>query len=195
MSKELPLLPGFYYHIYNRGNNGENLFIEPRNYDYFLKLYGHHIYPIAETYAYCLMKNHFHLLVRIRPEPDLPGFKNLAGLDYSKAFSNLFNAYSKAINNAYQRTGSLFEKPFKRIVVDSDSYFVQLVNYIHHNPQKHGFTVDFRTYPHSSYRTIIKQKVTRLEVNRVLEWFGSHDTFIKLSECLDENSIKHLLVE
>lgn len=64
MSKEIPLLSGQYYHIYNRGNNGENLFREERNYAYFFKLYIHYIYPIADTYAYCLMRNHFHLLVR-----------------------------------------------------------------------------------------------------------------------------------
>jgi hypothetical protein len=54
--------------IYNRGNNGENLFREQRNYPYFLKLYAKHIEPIAETYAYCLLRNHFHLLVKIKDE-------------------------------------------------------------------------------------------------------------------------------
>ena len=60
-----PLQPGVYYHIYNRGNNGEDLFREDRNNLYFLKLYEKYIHPIAEPYAYCLLKNHFHLLVRI----------------------------------------------------------------------------------------------------------------------------------
>ena len=116
MSEQIPLVSGYYYHIYNRGNNGANLFIEARNYNYFLKLYIKHIYPIADTYAYCLMGNHFHLLVKMKPaSTDLPGFKNLEGLDYSQAFSNLFNAYTKSINRAYNRTGSLFQKNFKRI--------------------------------------------------------------------------------
>jgi REP element-mobilizing transposase RayT len=139
MTKETPLLNGHYYHIYNRGNNGENLFPEERNYHYFLKLYIRYIYPIADTYAYCLMKNHFHLLVRINPKPDLPGFKNLEGLtqrNYSQSFSNLFNAYTKAINKAYDRSGSLFEKNFNRILIDTDRYFVHLISYIHRNPQK-----------------------------------------------------------
>jgi REP element-mobilizing transposase RayT len=57
------LSPGNYYHIYNRGNNGEPLFFEEENYIYFLKLYDKYISPIAETYAWCLMKNHFHFLV------------------------------------------------------------------------------------------------------------------------------------
>ena len=61
-----PLHPGVFYHIYNRGNNGEDLFIEARNYPYFLALYAKYVEPVAETFAYCLMKNHFHLLVRIK---------------------------------------------------------------------------------------------------------------------------------
>jgi len=177
MSQETPLINGHYYHIYNRGNNGENLFFEERNYDYFLKLYIHYIYPIADTYAYCLMKNHFHLLVRINPKLNLLGFQNLEGLNYSQYFSNLFNAYTKSINKNYHRTGSLFEKNFKRILIDDDSYFVQLVCYIHRNPQKHGFTKDFRTYAYSSYQTISQQKQSRIESQQVLEWFGSLQSF------------------
>jgi hypothetical protein len=66
MSKPTPLRYGEYYHIYNRGNNRENVFIEERNYPYFLKLYAKHVEPIADTYAYCLLRNHFHVLVRIK---------------------------------------------------------------------------------------------------------------------------------
>jgi hypothetical protein len=66
MTKPEPLQFGQYYHIYNRGNNGETLFCEDRNYPYFLELYAKYIEPVAETYADCLMSNHFHLLVRIK---------------------------------------------------------------------------------------------------------------------------------
>ncbi len=66
MTSPAPLQYGQYYHIYNRGNNRENIFIEERNYRYFLKLYAKYIEPIAHTYAYCLLRNHFHFLVRIK---------------------------------------------------------------------------------------------------------------------------------
>ncbi|MCP4698782.1 MAG: hypothetical protein GY862_18310 [Gammaproteobacteria bacterium] len=194
MSKTIPLVGGQYYHIYNRGNNGENLFREERNYMHFLKLYICHIYPIADTYAYCLMKNHFHLLARMKP--DLPGLNNLKALDtpdYSQAFSNLFNAYTKAINKAYQRSGSLFEKSFNRILVDSDSYLTHLVCYIHRNPQKHGFTDNFRAYPYSSYQTITQHKNSRIERQQVLDWFGSIKSFEAYHEQFDEMKIKHLI--
>jgi len=130
---------GKYYHIYNRGNNREDLFKEEKNYEYFLRLYAYHLDPVADTFAYCLLKNHFHLLIKVKEH--LPGLQNLEDvLPASKAFSNLFNAYTKSINKAYKRSGSLFQKNFRRIEVSSDKYFTRLIHYIHFNPQKHRFT-------------------------------------------------------
>lgn len=60
-----------YYHIYNHANGDENLFREQKNYEYFLKKYKQHISPIAETIAWCLMPNHFHLLVKIKTEEEI----------------------------------------------------------------------------------------------------------------------------
>ena len=65
------LEPDHFYHIYNHANGIENLFRTEDNYHYFLKKYHQHISPIAETWAYCLMPNHFHFLVRIKEEKDL----------------------------------------------------------------------------------------------------------------------------
>ncbi len=190
MLKQIPLISGQYYHIYNRGNNGENLFFEERNYEYFFKLYIRYIYPIADTYAYCLMKNHFHFLIRIKLDADLTG---LSKPDYSKQFSNLFNAYTKAINKTYQRTGNLFQRPFKRILVNSNYYLANLVSYIHRNPQKHGFTDDFRTYPYSSYQTIYQQKKSRINGQEVMKWFHNPRSFVEYHKKLDEMEIQHLI--
>jgi hypothetical protein len=66
MSGPVPLQDGYFYHIYNRGTNGEPLFREDRNYRHFLKLYATYIAPIAKSYAYCLLNNHFHFLLCIR---------------------------------------------------------------------------------------------------------------------------------
>lgn len=78
MTNPVPLEHGQYYHIYNRGNNRENLFVEERNYLYFLKLYGQHIEPVASTFAYCLLPNHFHILVQIKEVEDLTGLQDLS---------------------------------------------------------------------------------------------------------------------
>jgi len=80
MPKLIPLQPGQYYHLYNRGNNRENIFREERNYTYFLRLYAKHIEPVAETYAYCLLRNHFHVLVKIRDAEHLTGLRDLSGV-------------------------------------------------------------------------------------------------------------------
>lgn len=169
---------GKYYHIFNRGNNREDLFKEEKNYDYFLKLYAHHIDPAADTFAYCLLKNHFHFLIKVKEH--LPGLQNLEGVVHaSNAFSNLFNAYAKSINKVYKRSGSLFEKNFRRIEVSSDKYFTRLIHYIHFNPQKHRFTEDFRTYAHSSYQLILSDKQTNIQRVKIIDWFGGRNDFIE----------------
>ena len=71
MTSPTPLLYGTVYHIYNRGINGENIFIQEKNFSHFLTLYTKYIEPVAETYAYCLLRNHFHLLVRIKSEAEI----------------------------------------------------------------------------------------------------------------------------
>ena len=174
MSKPVPLQPGRYYHIYNRGNNRENLFHEERNYRHFLTLYARYVASVADTFAYCLLKNHFHLLARIKTsgEYDRPQARNP-----SQQFGHLFNAYSKAINKAYNRTGSLFEHPFERIEVTSEPYLVRLMTYIHHNPQRHGFVADFRDWPYSSYHALCSARPTRLQRDEVLAWFGGAAQF------------------
>ena len=95
----------------------------------------------------------------------------------SHAFAVLFSTYTKASNRAYARSGSLFEKPFKRKVVDNDRYFACLVAYIHRNPQKHGFVDDFRDWPYSSYAAVLSTKPTRVQRNRVLGWFEGRAGF------------------
>jgi len=185
---------GRYYHIYSRGNNRENLFVEERNYRYFLELYAHYIEPIAETCAYCLLRNHFHLLVRIKDLDDLTDAEDLTGLGKpvtsgpppGRAFSNLFNAYAKAINKACGRTGCLFQRPFGRIEVTSDAQFAWLVVYIHRNSQKHLFVDDFRDWPYSSYHALLSAQPTRLKREAVLGWFDGPAGAVALHRLGDE---------
>jgi len=258
-SKEIPLEHGGYYHIYNRGNNGERLFHTPANYQHFLRLYDKYIDPIADTFAWCLMGNHFHLFVRIKeegeigywvdlnasgsvdsgrfkwktshnlPESEGPGSVmgtegqgNVMGTEGPgsvmvtegtgsvmgtegqgvvnrlkpvphRMFGHLFNAYAKYLNLRVGRTGSLFEKNFHRIPVDSDRYFQNLVVYIHQNPVHHGFTDDFRDYPWSSYGSIISAKATKLRRKEVLDWFDGRENFIYTHKLIvDGDIIEHL---
>jgi len=71
MEVKIPLEPDKYYHIYNHAVGGDNLFCSNENFNYFLQKYKHYITPIADTFAYCLMPNHFHLAVRIKSKKEL----------------------------------------------------------------------------------------------------------------------------
>jgi REP element-mobilizing transposase RayT len=164
MIKTIPLEYETYYHLYNRGNNSEIIFREESNYLYFLKLLKKYILPVADIFAYCLLNNHFHLLVRIKEEDKIT-------VNIEKSFSNLFNAYAKAFNKRFERTGKLFEERFKRKKVEDESYITELIYYIHSNPQKHGILKDFRDYPYSSYNIILSDKITSLKRKEVVDWF------------------------
>ena len=186
-----PLQANAIYHIFNRGVNGEDIFKENRNYRYFLEKYAAYIEPIAKTFAYCLLKNHFHIAIQTKSEEEILAFHALKhpkkteqpiNLILSRQFASLFNGYAQAINKAKDRTGGLFEEPFRRILVDNDDYQRELIVYIHRNPEKHGFVADFRDYGHSSYHSILGNEPTRLLRNETLELFGSESIFKKAHE-------------
>ena len=163
----------------------------------FSMLYAKYIEPVADTYAYCLLRNHFHLLVRIEEEQEIRSGVSLKTGQIpspTQQFSNFFNSYAKGFNKTYRRTGSLFQRPFGRIRVSTDAYFVNLVHYIHFNPQKHGFVNDFREYPYSSYQTICSDMPTRLNRDNVLEWFNGRESFESIHRTLtDDKTIAHLI--
>lgn len=179
MNKFELLVPGQFYHIYNRGNNREDIFFEDENYYYFLKLYDKHVNSIADTYAYCLLKNHFHVLLKIKSGEEL---SEKYDRDFSKlflSFANLFNSYAKSINKRFNRSGSLFEERFKRKTIITNNYLTQIIYYIHINPQKHNIAKDFRNYPFSSYISILSEGKTKLKREEVINFFGSKEDFIE----------------
>ena len=187
------LIQGEYYHIYNRGNNREDIFLEDKNYFYFLDLFKKYISPLADLYVYCLMKNHFHLLVKIKEAGKIELKHSTSEIvdkfepeelqkHVSRSFSNFFNAYAKAINKMYNRTGSLFQERFRRKLINKESYFTEVTFYIHANPQRHGFTNDFRNYKHSSYQSLLSHLPSLLKRDEVMDWFGGKDSFAKYHE-------------
>lgn len=113
----------------------------------------------------------------------------------SNQFSHLFNAYSKAINKRYHRTGSLFEHPFRRIPVSTNEQLKYLVYYIHHNPIHHGFCEHFLEYPWSSYLTMLSPKQTKLSRNKVLEWFENKTYFEEYHSKEQVEKFKELIID
>jgi len=182
-----PLIEDTYYHIYNCGNNKEDIFIEEENYEYFLSLIKKHLLDVSDILSYCLLKNHFHLLIKTKI--------NVGSKNISQQFSNLFNAYAKAINKKYNRTGSLFKDRFSRIKIINEDYLKSLIVYINTNPVHHNFTDDFSTYKYSSYTSIISDKPTLLLRTFVIDLFEDKENFKYVHNNKQAKILKELLLE
>lgn len=187
-----------FYHIYNQGNNGENLFYNNKNYIYFMQKLDWYLSDFLELYAFCLMPNHFHLLVRIKEikeldeelrktaaafqpvrsqRPNRFGESDIYSLFISNRFRLFFMSYSKAINKQTGRKGSLFRDNFKRKEINNLQYLQNTVVYIHRNPLHHGFEEDFRDYRWSSYDRILEDRITKLKKQEVLDWFEDKENY------------------
>ncbi len=174
-----PMIEGQFFHIYNCGMNSEDLFKEKKNYYYFLKQFFFYCGEVLDTYAGCLLKNHFHLVAYVKENVQVPR-KNGEGmfrLNASKQLSHFFNSYAQSINKMYWRTGPLFESPFERKLIDTPDYLRLAICYCHHNPQLHGFIEDFRDWEHSSYHNIIINDNTLVASQKVIEKFGDTARF------------------
>lgn len=99
------------YHIYNQGNNKQKIFFEDRNYLFFLKKIKTHITPYADVLAWCLMPNHFHLMVRVKIET---GGTTLSRTpSFNASIGIMLASYTRAINKQQNTTGSLFRSKTK----------------------------------------------------------------------------------
>lgn len=184
------------YHVYNRTNNKEQLFLYEENCQYFLEKYRYYLGHLADTLCWCLLPNHFHFLVSIREDLEiasiLKGIKTRA-LSPTESrflegactlnelirlnFRRFFQSYAMSFNKYYKRNGNLFYRPFKRIQVENPYHLSQLVVYIHTNPVKHGTSNNYRTYPWSSYQEYIRNVKGLVTKEPVLDIFGSITSF------------------
>ena len=155
-----------YYHIYNRGINGGDVFFKDENKMFFLKQLNKYLSSKILIYAYCLLDNHFHLVIKLIKEGEI----------VTQCLSNFFNSYVKAVNKQNNRTGSLFEKHFKRIKLDSEEYLKQLIIYTHLNP-KHHLDLDFEDFKFSSYKAYLSEKPTKIQREEILKLFDGIDNF------------------
>jgi len=185
------LVCGETYHIYNKAVGNELLFRTDDDYQYFLRKLSRYILKVADIYTYCLIPNHFHILLKIKESNEISLLAKTNEDNYSKylmnTFSNFFNSYSKSYNKIYQRQGRLFILPFKRIIVEDDDYFIVLINYIHRNPLHHGLVKQFPEWKYSSYQTFLSEKATNIDRCEVLSYFDSTDDFVDYHE---ENKTK-----
>lgn len=150
---EIKLEPEKVYHIYNRAHGSEKLFLNENHYYEFLQKYALYIPPIADTLAYCLLPNHFHIMVKLKDPHfiEVPDFNEVSySSKISKQFGKLFSSYSQWFNLKTERKGGLFMSGFKRKPVEDPFYFTELFGYIHTNPVKHGLVEDAMDWTFSS---------------------------------------------
>ncbi len=176
-----PIQPGKYYHLFNRGINRQTVFFSTANYHYFLKLIRKYLGNHCEVFAYSLLPNHFHLIVKINDGPPLQEDsmdEDKLGKQFSNQFRRLIISYTMAINKQQKRSSSLFDTRYKRLLVDSEEYLKYLVFYCHFNPVKHELTSDFSSYKFSSYRAYLSSQPTHINKAFILELFGGIEEFI-----------------
>lgn len=172
---------GNIYHLYNQGNNRGLIFFSQENYHYFLRKIAEHILPFADLLAWCLMPNHFHLIIAIQ--------KSLEPYELNNSIAVMLRSYTRAINIQEKRTGALFREGTKAEFLDSlesgklkrenrlmsdrvtsshpvtghpvtgypfteEEYLHTCFNYIMNNPVKAGLVKQISDWEFSSFREI-----------------------------------------
>ncbi len=136
--------PGAIYHITSRGNAQSDIYLETSDRQIFLSSLGEVCKRFNwHCYAYCLMTNHYHLVIET-------GDANL-----SKGMRQLNGVYTQSFNRQHHRVGHVFQGRYKAILVDKDSYLLEVVRYVLLNPVRAHMTKTAGQYPWSSYRRMI----------------------------------------
>ncbi len=132
--------PGACYHVMVRGNAGQDLFLDDFDRLRFLSLLDKGVARFRHLiHAYCLMTNHVHLLVQV------------ADIPLSRIIQNVSFRYTRFVNSTRKRAGHLFQGRYKAVLVDGDTYLLELVRYIHTNPLRAGLVDRLDGYPWSSH--------------------------------------------
>lgn len=176
-----------YYHVYARGTNKQKIFVSDTDYYYFIMLLGRYlsiksavskqgfIYPNynqrVELLAYCLMDNHFHLLIYQKDAGVLP-----------KLMSSIMTSYSRYFNLKYKRTGSLFESRYKSAQINDQGYLEHISRYIHLNPRY------WKRYPYSSLQYYYQDQYPQwLQPQKIITLFKGVAEYVKFLEDYEDH--------
>ncbi len=204
-----PLLQDYFYHVFARTNNRERLFVSDENYRFFLRRYTDFLLPIAKTYAYALLENHVHFLIKMRDEQTLATFCETTNQGRTRSdaflesddpytpikpetvasyqFQRFFTSYAKAFNKQQSRYGNLIQRPFKRKMIKMSRICFSC--FTSSTIRKSMATTDFRSYKWSSYQSFLSDAPTKIERAELLDWFGGRDYFLAFhDQSLDDQS-------
>ena len=190
-------VPESFYHVYNRGVDKRPIFRDEQDYRFFIKLLRKYMDPSyqskaneiirpsfsnsIELLAYCLMPNHFHLLIYLKNNTD----------DAERLFRGIMTAYVMYFNHKYRRVGPLFQGRYKASPVNDDNYLLHISRYIHLNPL--DVDQDYKKYPYSSYGLYTENRnQTFLSLDRLVPFvdFGNYKEFVAEYEDLFINRPK-----
>lgn len=198
-----------YYHIYNRGVEKRRIFEESRDYERFLSYFKLYLSPVdslrnedpllrlsiinsnlsdqIDLLAYCLMPNHFHLLIKQKSKDAM-----------TKLIRQVATGYSMYFNKKYERVGRLFQGVFKACLIDNDEYLLHLSRYIHQNPKDRGIAL--ADFPWSSYSAFVNNNQSEwLKPQGILGYFSqnnpssSYRNFVEYTN--DNQSVHDLTLE
>lgn len=160
-------IPGAVYHVITRGIERREIYREDSDRDEFLRRFGEALKETnSQCYAWVLMPNHFHLLIRV-------GKKSLSDL-----MRKVLTGYAIYFNRKYKRNGYVYQNRYKSILCQEDAYFLELVRYIHLNPLRVGLTKDIQglnTYKWSGHSVLMRNnKIKWQSCDEILEKFGKH---------------------
>lgn len=208
-----PLVTGEIYHIFNRGTEKRNIFVKSQDYRRLQRVIYYYQFQgpkpkfsefsfsnprsfnplpdnkLIQVFCYCLMPNHFHLLIKQSKDNGISTF-----------LSQISNSYTKYFNTKYTRVGSLLQGTFKAVLVETDEQFIHLSRYIHINPVVSQLVERLSQYSWSSYDEYIKREGNICSTEEILNYFPSTIAYkeflenqIEYGETLER--IKHQLVD
>ena len=197
-----------FYHVYNRGVEKRTIYEDKKDYEVFLEILTYYLIPdkkwpieifsrkpqvkishSVSLLCYCLMPNHFHLLLKQKKKEGIKSLMHAAGITYSKYF-----------NKKYDRVGSLFQGRFKAKLVETDEYLLQLSKYIHLNPEEF-YKKPIVSYPYSSYRFYVDGGPKDfIDTKTVLSYFSDKHKHLSYRNFVEEiksdfSPIEPLLLE
>jgi putative transposase len=183
-----------FYHIINRGIANQKLFNDASDYQRFIVTLNFYIEknppqklslttkeelnkillsspkkPLVEIISYCLMPNHFHLLLKQLEENGITNF-----------MKNLQNSYTRYYNSKNKRIGTMYQGTFKAVTIENDEQLLHVSRYIHLNPFASKITNHHHQYPWSSYKIYLDNRTGRIcSPKLILEMIGSPSKFQK----------------
>ncbi|NCU02929.1 MAG: hypothetical protein GXC73_02990 [Chitinophagaceae bacterium] len=190
-----------YYHFLFRSIDGIPLFKSNKERFFFLEKWKRFTTTLLNTWAYCLIDNHVHIIGKMKAEQEIEhnlfflpvelrtsAIRNFLNEKSLQAFESVVErqinsfmvSYSNTYNNVIERKGGVFQQPFRRSIIADESHLQQAIVYVHANAQKHGLVNDFKRHNHNSYHTILDGNETFISTKAVIEFFGGIDKFISI---------------